>query len=276
MPQIPLFSFRPPRLAMDVRLARAATAALAAAALLMPLRAAAWGADGHRLVATLAESRLEPAAKAEAARLLALEPGASFSSVSTWADEVRDPATAPWHYVNFTRGAACHYDAEAQCAGGQCVVSAIERQRAVLASSAPDAERLLALKYLIHFVADVHQPLHAGYADDRGGNGYQLQLPDRGSNLHAVWDSVLIRNWPGEAPALRAAVLAQPAAPQDQAPAWAEASCRVVAGDGFYPVTHVLEADYAAKWQPVVAQQLGLAAQRLATLLNAALGASAH
>jgi hypothetical protein len=77
---------------------RAAVAAITiACAVAAPSTARAWGADGHRLVATAAEGLLTPVAKAEADRLLALEPGATLPSISTWADEVRNPATAAWH-----------------------------------------------------------------------------------------------------------------------------------------------------------------------------------
>jgi hypothetical protein len=77
---------------------RAAVAAITrACAVATPGSARAWGADGHRLVATAAESLLTPAARAESVRLMALEPGATLASTSTWADEVRNPATAAWH-----------------------------------------------------------------------------------------------------------------------------------------------------------------------------------
>jgi len=156
----------------------------------------AWGADGHRLVAEEAEAHLSAASRAEVDRLLKLEPGATLRSISTWPDEVRSPGTASWHYVNFPRDGNCTYVASRDCSNGACVVGAIEAQAAILSSNAPDAERLTALKYVVHFVGDVHQPLHAGYADDKGGNTYQVQFGGRGTNLHSVWDSGLIRSWP--------------------------------------------------------------------------------
>jgi hypothetical protein len=249
--------------------ARSRVLALAAACLSLVSQAAlAWGADGHRLVATVAEGMLTPTARSEINRLLALEPGATLASISTWADEVRNPATAAWHYVNFPREGSCTYNAEQLCPGGACVVSAIERQAAVLGSAEPDVDRLRALKYVVHFVGDIHQPLHAGYADDRGGNSYQLQAFGRGSNLHSVWDSGLIRNWPGGLPALQAAVEADSAAGGGTAQGWAEISCRIVATAGFYPPTHQLEADYPDKWNGSVVHQLSLASRRLAETLN--------
>ena len=246
-------------------------ASISASLVLLPSAARAWGADGHRLVASVAEGQLSPAAKAEIARLLAVEPGATLATISTWADQVRNPATAAWHYVNFPRDGGCSYNAEQMCLGGNCVVSAIERQTAILASNAPDTERLLALKYVVHFVADVHQPLHAGYADDRGGNGYQLQAFDRGTNLHALWDSALIRNWPGGVPALEVAVAAEPVTADGTSQSWAEDSCKVVGDPGFYPAGRTLQPAYVDQWSAPLKQRLALASRRLAGVLNRSL-----
>jgi len=248
--------------------------------LLLAGPAAAWGPDGHRLVAELAEARLAPAARVQLRRLLALEPGATLVSVSTWADEVRDPATASWHYLNFKRAAGCAYDADQQCVAGNCVVAALARQTSLLASAAAAVDRLQALKFVVHLAADVHQPLHAGFADDRGGNLWQLQAFGRGSNLHGLWDSGLIGNLSGGLPALRLAALQAAPAADDRgrlddvaaaAAHWAEESCRVVATDGFYPAGHELPEAYAARWQPVLTQRLAQAGRRLAQLLNSAL-----
>lgn len=109
----------------------------------------AWNGHGHRLLARLAETELTPKTQAAIQALLALEPGATLESVSTWADEHRNPTTASWHYVNFPRG-DCHYVAERDCPGGKCIVSALTRQIDVLASDAPPEKRLLALKYVVH------------------------------------------------------------------------------------------------------------------------------
>ena len=106
--------------------------------------AQAWGVQGHQVVAAMAWQGLKPAAREQAARLLALEPGQTLVSVATWADEQRDASTAPWHYLNFPRG-VCQFDAARDCPQGQCVVAAIERQAAVLASTTSDLERLNAL-----------------------------------------------------------------------------------------------------------------------------------
>ena len=247
-------------------------AALACSALFVST-AWAWGADGHRTVAEAAERQLSPIARAAVQRLLALEPGATLSSIANWADETRTLGTAAWHYVNFPRGEPCVYERARLCIEGACVVGALEKQIALLSSKAPDEERLVALKYVVHLVADVHQPLHAGYADDRGGNGWQLQAFDRGSNLHALWDSGLIRHWPGGLSALRKAVDGAAAPAPAMAPAaWAEESCRIVGSAGFYPPTHVLESGYDERWNPVLVQRQHDAAERLAAVLNTGLG----
>ena len=247
-----------------------ACAVLAALGLLCGLDAHAWGAQGHRVVATLAEKELTPAARKEVSRLLALEPGQTLVSVSTWADEHRSEPSRPWHYVNFPRG-DCLYKARRDCADGRCVVAAIQAQIKVLASSAPDEERLVALKYLVHFAGDVHQPLHAGFQDDKGGNTYQLQAFKHGSNLHALWDTGLIESL-GEDTRTMAARLARKGKDRGKVNPWtakqaAQESCRIVAQSGFYPA-RVVGNDYIATYVPVLEDRLALAAARLAELLN--------
>ena len=240
-----------------------------------PLPALAWGAQGHQVVAALAWQGLSPAARQEAVRLLSLEPGQTLVTISTWADEVRGPSTAPWHYLNFPRG-QCQFEASRDCPQGQCVVSAIERQFAVLRSKATDAERLLALKHLVHFVGDIHQPLHAGYRDDRGGNQVQLQFFLRGSNLHALWDKGLLDQLALSDAALISLVNAQSlqdAVPEQAMPSpveIAEESCRIVAQPGFYPQGDPGSA-YVQGMTPVLLRRLALAGQRLAAMLNLAL-----
>jgi hypothetical protein len=193
-----------------------------------------------------------------------------LASISTWADDTRTPSTAAWHYVNLPRDSGCRYDAARDCPDGQCVVAAIERQHKVLMSTAPDVDRLKVLKYVVHFVADVHQPLHAGFADDKGGNTYQVQGFGRGTNLHALWDTKLIENWPGGESALLSELDSKKAAEDDAVtPAlWAEESCRIVASPNFYPERHKVGNDYVASWGSALEDRLSAAGRRLARLLN--------
>jgi hypothetical protein len=164
------------------------------------------------------------------------------------------------------------------CPAGNCVVGALEAQMQRLASSAPAAERFEALKFVVHFVGDVHQPLHVGFADDRGGNTYQLQAFGKGTNLHARWDSALIRDVDPNAQSLAAKLLARgtlPASEVAPAPArWATESCQIVSQPGFYP-DRVLSDAYLRTYEPIVEQRLYLAGLRLAATLNQALSPSA-
>jgi hypothetical protein len=234
--------------------------------------ALAWGTDGHKIVAMLAESQLAPATKKELDRLLSYEPGSSLPSISTWADEHRNPATAAWHYVNFPRG-DCNYQPERECPGGKCVVGAIDRQLEVLRSAEDDEKRLTALKYVVHFIGDIHQPLHAGFGDDRGGNSHQLQAFMRGSNLHAVWDTGLIKALQQENEAIVKSLLVRPLPASKRAfsaTRAAEESCRIVSRHTFYP-DRLVTPGYVAEYTPIMAFQLALAGSRLAQVLNQAL-----
>ncbi|MFC6841185.1 S1/P1 nuclease [Xanthomonas theicola] len=261
-------------------------AALAATIAAVPSAAFAWGPLGHRLVADLADSRLTPQARAQVRQLLQDEPEPTLAGVANWADQLRehDPKlgkrSAAWHYVNLAED-DCHYEQTRDCPDGNCVVEALRRQAAILADrSQPQAARTQALKFVVHFAGDIQQPLHAGYAHDRGANTVQIQFEGKGSNLHALWDSGLLRSrgldeahylaqlqtQPLPASAPGGSVLPPPAA------AWAEASCRIVLRPGFYPPGATLPPDYVATWRPVAEAQVRQAGADLAATLNTALG----
>ena len=264
----------------NLPLAAALTAALALT--LATPQAHAWGELGHRVVGHLAEARLSPSARAEVARLLAGEAEPTLAGVANWADRLRDdpPAddrdlgrrTSAWHYVNLTED-GCRYDAARDCPDGNCVVGAIERQVAILRDrTQPAAARARALKFVVHFVGDVHQPLHAGDARDKGGNEFQVQFRGEGSNLHRVWDSGMLRASGHTEEDLVTRLRRNATRVSLGTPAaWAEASCRVVAQDGFYPARRTLDEAYTRRWMPTVDAQLRTAGWRLAGVLNDAL-----
>ena len=252
--------------------------------ILLPATAQAWGQLGHRIVGELAERQLRPAARSEVQRLLAGESEPTLAGVAYWADDVRhaDPdmarRTGRWHYLNFPRG-SCDYVPPRDCPDGQCVVAAINRSFLALSDRRrPDAERTEALKFLVHFVADVHQPLHAGFGDDRGGNDYQLNVRGNASNLHSVWDSAVI-----EQRHLQASEYAQvlsrlpplafdPTRRSDRpAVEWAQESCRIVAAPDFYPPKGRLDNAYLKHYQATAERRLRQAGARLANMLNYAL-----
>ncbi len=249
-----------------------------------PSLALAWGRVGHTLVAELAENDLTPQTRRQIDALLATEPGATLASIASWADELRKEdadlgkRTAKWHYVNLGES-DCHYDPPRDCRNGDCEVEALKTQTAILADrSLPATQRLQALKFVVHLVGDSHQPLHSGYAKDKGGNDVQINVDGTGSNLHALWDSGLLRHTGLDNDALLAQIRAlpvpvgaeQPMPMPPPAAAWAEASCRIALSPGLYPASAKIDQAYFDTWTPVAEQQLRLAGVRLAAVLNAA------
>ncbi len=252
------------------------------AGLLAPLPALAWGPQGHRLVAALAWDELDPQVRGRVDALLAGEADPTLPGIANWADDLRgnDPGlgrrSARWHYVNIA-ARDCTYDAAEACPGGDCVVEAIRAQAAILGDPAqPLAARRQALKFVVHFVGDVHQPMHAGYGHDKGGNDVQLRMPDgRGGNLHRLWDSGLLNTAELDDAAYLARLRALPlAVPAGTGPAdWAEASCEVVVRPGVYVASGAAVDDgYVQAWRPVAEAQLRRGGAQLAALLDRTLG----
>jgi hypothetical protein len=166
--------------------------------LVLPGRGLAWGVAGHLIVADIAERHLSPAALAQIQELLAPEGLTHLDQVATWADEIRSTRkeAAPWHYVDIPLDAT-GYQPGRDCPHGDCVIDAIRRYSAILADRGqPESARREALKFVVHFVADLHQPLHATEnAGDQGGNKVIVQYldPDQPPlTLHRLWDSSLI------------------------------------------------------------------------------------
>jgi hypothetical protein len=174
-------------------------AALLAAALLFSSRPAfAWGGLGHEAVCELAFRELDDTARQRVIALIQQDQEfPTFRGSCNWPDRHRQ--RAPEHFVNFPRDAAGIGDDECPLAY-ECVVTAIEEDFAVLASSeATDQEKLAALKFLGHWVGDIHQPLHAGFQDDRGGNRIRTQGSSCES-LHVLWDRCIVEERLGMEP----------------------------------------------------------------------------
>jgi hypothetical protein len=176
----------------------------------IPAQLFAWGPKGHAIVADIASSRLTPAARKNIQRLLGAD---SLASISSWADTVRKERdeSYDWHFVDIPKDAS-GFSQERDCFRPQdkhkdaatdhhnCVVDRIEMFRKVLGDeNASSADRLEALKWVVHFVGDLHQPLHA-IDEARGGN--DIKLPVFGSakcgdydcNLHWTWDTLLLEH----------------------------------------------------------------------------------
>ena len=189
-------------------------------AVLAPAPARAWGCKGHQVVALLAEKHLTPHAREMVKKILVgspIDPNLSryckeggvdaMADASTWPDDIRSqrPDTAPWHYVDIPLGTAVR-EVERFCDPKQgCVTSAIRDELATLRSTDTDPQKKAdALRFLIHFVGDLHQPLHAVSNNDLGGNCVPVaffdevpqlrnqQLEIYSPNLHAVWDTSIL------------------------------------------------------------------------------------
>jgi hypothetical protein len=238
----------------------------------------AWGPDGHWIVGKIAESHLSP----NSARRLTLLFGESISlaEVANWADEIRPerPETAPWHYINIPP-AATELDLKRDCATDDCVSAQIRRLMGILRLGMREAEeRQEALKFLAHLVGDLHQPLHAGYGQDRGGNDIVVVAEGKNSNLHAFWDSVTVSRLGEDKETIATRLSGSVSAAQEKA--WAKGSIRDwtweshllavrVAYGGLPPGNpKQLDEGYARQASLVAEEQLTKAGIRLAKVIN--------
>lgn len=270
----------------------------------------AWNATGHMVIAAVADRFLTPEVRAEVARLAkigATDQNGDPYGAAVWADDVRSgrPESAPWHYISL------YFRKDGKPVLGkpveENVVVAIKRFTAILSDhSKPDAERAEALRYVMHFVGDIHQPLHAVSFEsdtlpqgDKGGNSYAI-LPakrfagmERAPNqLHSLWDlgvglfpqvrrplnpetnslverqaDTLIASLPRDT--FRERSETDPTKWARESHALAESFCYSVP-EGTEP-----SEDYITKGQTICAKRAALAGYRLADLLNRALGSSA-
>lgn len=154
-----------------------------------------WGQTGHRTTAEIAEGHLSKKAKKQIDKILN---GQSPALVSTYGDEIKSDSRfreyGPWHYVNLPSGETKYNEATAAPEGD--LLMAIRKAVDVLKdknSSREDKE--FYLKMLVHFIGDLHQPLHAGRGEDKGGNDIQVRWFNDGTNLHSVWDSKMIDSY---------------------------------------------------------------------------------
>lgn len=251
---------------------------------LLPGLLSAWSAQGHRIVGELAERQVRPETQAALQRLLHGLEEPTLAGVSNWADDVRTLPewrhSAPWHYVNF-QDLSCELAPARDCPDGNCVFGAINAMHRQLADhDASIQQRREALKFLVHFVGDVHQPLHAGLRTDRGGNSFQVRYRNEGRNLHSVWDNLILSSresdWRRYADLLAAspAPAVDPARDSDNPPReWAIESCRIISEYSLYPSRpgRPISSRYLDAHRPVAERRLQQAGARLARLLDEAL-----
>jgi hypothetical protein len=273
----------------------------------------AYGPAGHRIAGALAAPLLCPAAAAEVARISG---GRSLGELGVWADTIRDEPrwrhTGPWHYMNIDDGRplssyrhppegdvllairrsaedlvrASARESEPRTAGESARKLADESERrsgrgSRASSSASRSAQLDALRFLIHFIVDVHQPLHVGRADDRGGNTIDVRYGATTVNLHRFWDTDVLEvaglSRAEYERALEARVAALAKRPQDFAPeVWAAESLALrpqvydFARRGRGPA--VLGRRYLERADAITRERLSLAAVRVASTLNRLLG----
>ena len=271
---------------------------IAAVLALAPLhQASAWGQEGHSIVAEIAQRRLSPAAADAVNRLLEK---ASMASIASWADDVRTSRrkTNNWHFADIPiaqdkldRARDCKPDPDQ----GDCIVAELERLRNDLRCAPTDEAKREALQFAVHFLGDIHQPLHT-VDEQGGGNGIDVLIfvrgrtSDRGklalesSNLHTVWDELLIsrlewawgsyvarleREW------LKSSDATKPDIDGGTPTAWVEETHKKAQEIwAMTPSHHILDDDYLAKAKSILDRQLGVAGLRLARFLNEAYGSN--
>jgi hypothetical protein len=235
----------------------------------------AWGQTGHRITGAIAEQHLTNKAKTQIKKILGPE---SLAEASTWPDEMRsNPAdfwqktASPYHYVSVPEGKA--YPEIGAPAQGDSV-TALEKFSAILKDTKSTLEqKQLALRFIVHIVGDLHQPLHAGNGTDRGGNDVKLTFFGQDSNLHRVWDSGLIdgqqlsytewTNWLSVRISKKQAKEWQVADPQ----VWIAESTQI--RDTLYPDSDRISWDYKYQHINTVKKRLSQGGVRIAAYLNA-------
>lgn len=236
----------------------------------------AWGQKGHDTTVAIAERHLTPRALAAVNQLLE---GKSPVYYANWLDNASHTPqyahTKTWHYKNVDAGV--EFDDAPLLSTGD-IVRALPEQIKVLENPNSSVEdRRLALKMIIHFLGDIHQPMHIGHASDRGGNNWKIKFFGRDTNLHSVWDSNLpeaahkwsYSEWVDQID--RATPERQQEIIKGSASDWGKETfeiCKKV-----YEATPQgtdVGFDYIAKWTPTVEEQFLKGGLRLASILNKA------
>ena len=237
----------------------------------------AWGPEGHRLVARMAQQMLTPEAADRVQATLA--PGETIAALASWADEVRNTRkeTEPWHFIDVPVDSS-GLDMQRDCPAEGCVLSKIaEFRRQWRDPNLPRAARREALLFVVHFVGDMHQPLHCANNHDRGGNDVMVNFGGTGMNLHHLWDSALLDRMPPED---RLFVALSHAITSEEKADWERGAVEDWAGESFdlarkvvygdLPPTRRVDESYEHIADLVVERQIEKAAVRLAAILNEA------
>ena len=242
--------------------------------------ASAWGPEGHLQIGELALRLADEQAASRIWLLLGTNDIDAVNKACNWPDEIEETPQWEWaaaqHFVNIPR-AAQWYERERDCPDGLCVTEAIKKYAGQLTDSRLGRERRWqAFAWLCHLVGDLHQPLHAGYPDDRGGNYVQISYKGEQDNLHQFWDRILIRerlpsgSWQKHRPdgTMRVAEMVWNPYETDN---WTSESHALVR-QASYPPGEVIQSDFADRSWLLIQNQWRKAARRLAQILNATIG----
>jgi hypothetical protein len=255
-------------------------------AITAPTLAFAWGDKGHKTVVTIALNYLTEHAQASIEDLLGPD-RQQWVDAAVWADQVRfsRPATAPWHFVDIPFSSDGAYDPSRDCKQNDCVVARIKEFSATMADrTVIKPLRVEALKWVLHFVGDVHQPLHAADDDDRGGNEVWVRISGTTNKLHSWWDTGLVDEL-GDSPADIATSLIADITDQNvrdwmagSAEDWANESFKVAhefiyarsRGRNTKQTPIILPDSYVEDATPIISERIARAGVRLAAVLNRA------
>jgi hypothetical protein len=260
--------------------------ASAAYALLGPAHSTAWGPLGHATIGNAAVQQLNAAERGQLMEILSVksddELSKAVSEACFWPDTVRDSPewswSAPLHYVNIPRSSD-RYDRQRDCRDGICVTEGVLKYAAELGRPGLDRERRRqAFSWICHLVADLHQPLHAGFRDDRGGNRVDIVYHGEQSNLHRFWDSLLVRERLPDERSRRQAIEAASDHPVESrwnpsdVAHWTNES-HTLAAERAYPATGVIDAAFENASWTIIQRQWRRAAGRLSAVLREVLPA---
>jgi hypothetical protein len=254
-----------------------------------PQLAFAWGRDGHKIICAIAEAKLNPAALtfikkiSEQSEHLDGKANISFPTSCLWADSARFGkylGSYESHFINIAEDQSS-LDVARDCAALDCIAVGIQRSIVYLSSEAgskrEQARQAAALRFLGHFIGDMHQPMHVSNAEDWGGNKIAVQWFGKRSNLHKVWDSGIMQQANLSYPTSLNYLMPNEAAGVDvNIEAWLNESFQLARQNGYRDADGqkiktgaALSIPYLAKNKPIVISQMQKAGLRLAAILNA-------
>lgn len=237
----------------------------------------AWSRDGHSAIGILAIEQLQTGTRNELERLIGPLDDQALIEACNWPDEIRETEEWEWsgplHYINIPRG-EYEYRQSRDCPDRLCATEAIKTYADQLFDEQLNKEKhWQAFAWLCHFTGDLHQPMHAGFADDRGGNNYDVVFKGEEMNLHSFWDFELVNEHAGGWKSLVALLSPLPLEPADSN--WSAdmvnewtAESHKLAAEKAYPVHREIDDSFALRSWVLAQQQVSRAATRLALIIN--------